>query len=52
MDMSMVNEFFWTPQSSDPQAYATDVASILGAFTGANMDDVNSLNRDFDKQRK
>ena len=51
MDMSMVNEVVWTPQSSDPQAYATDAAYVLGAFTGANLDDVNSLNKEFDKQK-
>ena len=45
MDMSMVNEFLWTLQSSDPQAYATNATSILGSFTGANMDAVNSLSR-------
>ena len=48
----MVNEVLWTPQSSDPQAYAIDAVSILGAFTSANMDVVNSLNRDFDKQKE
>ena len=31
--------------------YATDTASILGAFTGANFDVVNTLNREFDKQK-
>ena len=51
IDMSMVNEVVWTPQSSDPQAYATDGASILGAFTCANMDVFNSLNEEFDKQK-
>ena len=51
MDMSMVNEVVWTQQLSDPQAYATDAASILGAFTGANLDAVNNLNREFGKQK-
>ena len=51
MDMSMVNEVLWTPQSSDPQAYAIDAASILGVFMGANMDAINSLNTKFDKQK-
>ena len=45
----MVNEVLWRPQSSDPQAYATDANSILGVFIGANMDVFNSLNTDFDK---
>ena len=30
---------------------ATDAASVLGAFTGANFDVVNTLNREFDKQK-
>ena len=30
---------------------STDAASILGAFTGANFDVVNTLNREFDKQK-
>ena len=51
MDMSMVNKVVWTQQSSDPQTYATNGSSVLGAFTSANMDAVNSLNRDFDKQK-
>ena len=45
------NEVVWTQQSSDPQAYATDATSVLGAFTGANLNVVNSLNREFDKQK-
>ena len=51
MDMSMVNEVVWTHQSSDRQAYAIDVASVLRAFTGAYMDAVNSLYKEFDKQK-
>ena len=51
MDMLMVNEVVWTQQSSDPQAYATDATSVLGAFTSANMDAVNILNRELDKQK-
>ena len=47
----MVNEVIWAQQSSDPQAYATDASYVLGAFTGANLDDVNSLNKEFDKQK-
>ena len=30
---------------------ATDAASVLGAFTGANFDVVNTLKREFDKQK-
>ena len=45
IDISMVNEVLWTPQSSDPKSYATDADFVLGSFAGANMDVVNSLNR-------
>ena len=31
---------------------ATDAISILGAFTSANFDVVNTLNREFDKQKE
>ena len=51
MEMSVASEVVWTQRSSDPQAYGTDAASILGAFTGANFDVVNTLNREFDKQK-
>ena len=51
MDMYVANEVVWTQRSSDPRVYATDAASILGAFTGANFDVVNTLNREFDKQK-
>ena len=30
---------------------AIDATSVLGAFTGANFDVVNTLNREFDKQK-
>ena len=49
--MSIANEVVWTQRSSDPQAYAIDDASILGAFTGPNFDPFNTLNREFDKQK-
>ena len=51
VDMPMVNEVLWTSQSNDPQYYATYVTFVLGTFTGANMDAINSLNREFDKQK-
>ena len=51
MDMSMVNEVVWKQQSSYPQAYVIDATSILGAFTSANLDVVNYLSREFDKQK-
>ena len=51
MDMCIANEVVWTQRSSDPQAYATDAASVLGDFTGTNFDVVNTLNQEFDKQK-
>ena len=30
---------------------AIDAASVLGDFTGANFDAVNTLNKEFDKQK-
>ena len=51
MDISIANEVVWTQRSSDPQEYSTDAASVLGAFTGANCDAVNTLNWEFDKQK-
>ena len=38
MDMSDVSKVVWTQRSSDPQEYATDVASILRYFTGDNFE--------------
>ena len=52
VDPSLSNETVWTQWSSDPQVDATAAASILGAFTGANFDVVNTLNREFDKQKE
>ena len=52
MDISLSNEFVWTQQLGDPQVDATDATSVLGAFTGANFDVVNTLNREFDKQKE
>ena len=51
MDMYDVSKVVWTQRSSDPQEYAIDAASVLGAFTGANCDAVNTLNREFDNQK-
>ena len=51
VDPSLSNEIVWTQRSSDPQVDATDDAYVLGAFTGANFDAVNTLNREFDKQK-
>ena len=50
VDTSLSNEVVWTQQSGDPQVDATDAASVLGAFTGANFHAVTTLNREFDKK--
>ena len=42
----------WTQQSGDPQVDAANTASVLGAFTGANLHTINSLNRVFDKKKE
>ena len=49
MHISITNEVVWTHRSSDLQAYAIDPTSVLGDFTGANFEAVNTLNREFDK---
>ena len=51
VDPSPSNEILWTQRSGDSQVDATDATSILGDFTGANFDAVNTLNREFDKQK-
>ena len=51
VDTSISNDIVWTQKSSDPQVDATDVASILGAFTGANFHAVTTLNKEFDKKK-
>ena len=48
-DTYLSNEIVWTQQFGDPHVDATDAASILGAFTGANFDVLTTLNRQFDK---
>ena len=50
VDPSLSNEILWTQLSGDPQVDATDAASILGAFTCANFDAINTLNKEFNKQ--
>ena len=51
MDISLSSQVVWTQRSSDPQVDAIDAAIVLGAFIGANFDAVNTLNREFDKQK-
>ena len=51
VETSLSNEIVWTQQSGDPQVDATDVASVLGAFTGANFHSINTLNMEFDKKK-
>ena len=51
VDPSLSNEILWTQLLGDPQVDATDAASILGAFTCANFDAINTMNREFDKKK-
>ena len=50
-DTSLSNEIVWTQRFGDPHVDATDDASILGAFIGANFDAINTLNKEFDKNK-
>ena len=49
MDVSVTNQIVWTQQSGELQVDATDIAVALGAFIGANLHAVNTLNMDFDR---
>ena len=51
VDTSLSNEIVWTQIYSDPQVDATYAASILGDFTSANFDAVNTLKKEFDKKK-
>ena len=48
----VTNQIVWTQQSGDPQIDAVDSATTLGAFTGANLDAVLTLNKEFDKRKE
>ena len=52
MDTSLLNEIVWTQRYGDTQVDAIDVAPVLGDFTGANFDAINTLNREFNKQKE
>ena len=41
----VTNQIIWTQHFGDPQIDAIHTATALGAFTGANIDAVNTLNR-------
>ena len=51
VDTSLSNEILWTQQYGDPLVDATIAYSILGDFTGANFDAVNTLNMEFDNKK-
>ena len=51
VDTSLLNEIVWTQRYGDTQVDAIDVAPVLGDFTGANFDAINTLNREFDKKK-
>ena len=51
MDTSLSNEIVWTKRYGDPQVDATDATSVLRDFASANFDDVNTLKKEFDKQK-
>ena len=46
------NHIIWTQHSSDPQVDAVDTTTALGAFTGANLDAVNTLNRELERRKE
>ena len=48
----VTNQIVWTQQPSDPQIDVVDSATALGAFTGANLDAVLTLNKKFDKRKE
>ena len=52
LEASISNQIIWTQQSGDPQVDAVETPTMLGAFTGTNLDAVNTLNREFDKRKE
>ena len=48
----VTNQIVWTQQFGDPQIDAVDSTTTLGAFTGANLDAVLTLNKEFDKRKE
>ena len=51
MDISFTNEVVWTHRSVDTQVDGTNAPSVLGSLTTANFDVVNTLNKEFEKQK-
>ena len=52
MEVSIFEQIVWTQQSGDPQVDAANTTVALGAFTGANLHDVNTLNRELDMRKE
>ena len=52
MDVYVFDQIVWTQQSSDPQVDAAYTTATLDAFTGSNLDAVNTLNREFDRRKQ
>ena len=52
MSALVTNQIIWTQQSGDPQIDAVDSTTTLGAFAGANLDAILTLNKEFDKRKK
>ena len=46
------NQIIWTQQFGDPQVDVVDTTTALGAFTGANLDAVNTLNRELERRKE
>ena len=49
MEAPVTNQIIWTQQSGDPQVDAVDTTKYLGAFTGENLDAINTLNMELDR---
>ena len=52
MEAPVTNQIIWTQHFGDPQIDAIHTATALGAFTGANIDAVNTLNREIDRKKE
>ena len=48
----VTNQIIWTQQFGDVQIDAVDSATVLGAFTGANLDAILTLNKEFEKRKE
>ena len=52
MDAFVTNQIIGTQQSRDPWVEVIDTTIALGAFTGANLNAVNTLNMEFDRMKE